>query len=54
MDFEEPHFHYWDVFPKTVKVSLTGWSVKALAVRASRKRRFWASGERARRSVIQS
>jgi hypothetical protein len=27
MDFEDAQFHYWDVFPKTVKVSLTGWPV---------------------------
>ena len=27
MDFENTQFHYWDLFPKTVKVSLTGWPV---------------------------
>jgi len=27
MDCEEIQVRYWDVFPKSVKVSLTGWSV---------------------------
>ncbi len=27
MDCEELQVRYWDVFPKSVKVSLTGWSV---------------------------
>lgn len=27
MTYEAPQFHYWDVFPKKVKVSLTGWPV---------------------------
>lgn len=28
MDFEEAQFHYWEIFPKTVKVSLAGWPVR--------------------------
>ncbi|RLB91812.1 MAG: hypothetical protein DRH50_10565 [Deltaproteobacteria bacterium] len=36
MDFENSQFHYWDVFPKSVKVSMTGRPVTVpLSVRGT-------------------